>query len=579
MSTLTRGRLTKLVFPAVVWTGISCVSLMAQTPAPSPVPRKAVAPQVATRVIVENKATAPQVVTILHRLNGLKVLNLLKWKEQFEVIAKLDPNFQLSGDMHTNVIAGVTLDDGRIIAAWLPEAEAELPSPSSYLRIPRTPRATAVAPPPAPGAPQTAPPMPALPPMPEMQLFNLPAEMWQPADLKVIMSDGKRIVGRYIGIDGLTGLSLIALPGENSSQTSNDKEEKIEVGQKLRVLGPQPVPGAETGPRSPIYIRIGETEATVVSVTRSPSGGVARVKIRSAKFSPANIGGIAINEANETLGIVDGVEGGEASIVPLSLVRMAAKRVVARQASVPRPWLGIRGEPIGAVSLEKIVQTGWELERARALAEKQQGIMLTFVAPGSPAALANLKPGDVILSVNNGSVRNVQEFSWQLDEATPDHPVHFTVARPEKAAFEAMEIKLSESPDPMFPRRYQRDIKRDVKVFKRFSLQASGIETVALKPSVASRFGSTGGLLVVAVEPSTDAFKAGLRPGDLIEVIDGQPVYTGNTVSVSVNPGARTTCTVVRNKAKLTLSFRYSVDSDKDKDKDEKDKDDDDNKP
>lgn len=558
---------------------------MAQTPAPSPMPRKVVVPQVkvvvpqlTTGVVVENKSAAPQVVTILHRLNGLKVLNLLKWKEQFEIIAKLDPNFQLAGDMHTNVIAGVALDDGRIIAAWLPEAEAELPSPASYLRIPRTPRAPSAAPA-APGAPQspTAPPMPMMPEMPELGL--LPG-MWEPADLKVITSDGKRIVGRYIGIDGLTGLSLIALPGENTAQSAEQKEESIVVGQKLRVLGPQPVPVAEGSPRSPIYIRIGETEATVVSVTRAPSGSLARVKIKSAKFTPANIGGIAINEANETLGIVDGVEDGEATIVPLSLVRMAAKRVVARQASVPRPWLGIRGEPIGAVSLDKIVRTGWELERARELAEKQQGIMLTFVAPGSPAALANLKPGDVILSVNDGFIRNAQEFSWQLDEATPDHPVHFTVARPDKGISEAIEIKLSESPDPMFPRRYERrDIKRVTRVVKRFSLQAVGIETVALKPSVASRFGSNGGLLVVSVEPSTDAFKAGLRPGDLIEVIDGRPVYTGNAVSVSLNPGVRTTCTVVRNKEKLTLSFKYAVQPDKYKEKEEKDKDEDDDKP
>ena len=136
-------------------------------------------------------------------------------------------------------------------------------------------------------------------------------------------------MGRYVGLDGLTGLSLITLTDGNLPASSTLKEETIKVGQRLRVVGPQPAPVAETSPKSPFYVRIGETEGVVVNISRSPSGGIARVKVKSAKFSPANIGGIAINEKNETLGIVDGVEGNEASIVPMSLVRLAAKRVIA----------------------------------------------------------------------------------------------------------------------------------------------------------------------------------------------------------------------------------------------------------
>lgn len=309
-----------------------------------------------------------------------------------------------------------------------------------------------------------------------------------------------------------------------------------------------------------MYIRIGETEGIVVAVIRSPSGGIARVKAKSAKFSPANIGGIAINENNETLGIVDGVEGGEATIVPLSLVRMAAKRVTARQASVPRPWLGIQGEPVGSISMEQFLRVGWALERARAVTEKRRGILLTRVVPGSPAALAKLKPGDVILSVNNGDIRNAQEFSWLLDEASPESPVHFTIARPEKEISEAMEIKLSESPDPFFGLRVS---KYFPKGYPPGSPLGEGIGTVALRPRVASTLGSTGGLLVVSVEPSTDAFKAGLRPGDVIESIDGKPVYSGSAVmKLPVTPGVRSNCVVVRNKERISLTFQYSPEED-----------------
>jgi serine protease Do len=542
---------------------------MAQTPAPSPTPRKAAAATPPAPVIVENPAAAPQVVTILHSLSGLKVFKLLlRSQEQVEAIERLDEGFNFDGEVHTNVIAGLALDDGHTIVAWLPEAEAEMPPPA-ILFAPRAPGSTKIprqpgAPAPSPDVKETPSPavealpgIPVIPTIPALPAIKFREVFPEAADLRVITRDGKRIAGRYLGLDGLTGLSLITLPGGSFPQAADSKEETINVGQRLRVIGPQPAPRAETSARSAMYVRIAETEALVVSIGRSPSGTVARVRIRSAKLSPVNIGGIAINENGETLGIVDAVEGGDATFVPVALVRMAAKRVIARQASVPRPWLGIQGEPIGALSADRLLRVGWEIERARELTEKRQGILLTKVAPGSPAARANLKPGDLILRVNNGYVRNAEDFSLLLDEVGPESPVVFTIARPEKVESESMEIKLSESPDPWFGlKKFDRYIRTAVRPG---SLRAEGVEMVAIKPRVALRLGSTGGLLVVSVEPLSDAFKAGLRPGDVIESIDGQPVFSGAAAMVlPKEPGKVATCIVVRNREKITLTFKYT---------------------
>jgi S1-C subfamily serine protease len=574
MRTPTKVSAFAMVLPTLVLTSLVCVPISGQTPtpAPAPQPRKIVTtPTPVSRVVVENKPTAPQVVTILHKLNGIKIFRLLvRSQEQLEAIAKLDQAFQLAGEVHTNVIAGLALDDGQTIVAWLPEAEAEMPPPGAFAlpRAPRAPRAPST----GPVAPvqNITPPVrvPATPPMPRMSAIEVPGfpglnfekDFLDSADIKIITRDGKRIVGRYLGLDGLTGLSLITLTNGSVPIDATAKDEKITVGQRLRVIGPQPAPGAEAGTSRPMYIRIGETEGLVVSVTRSPSGGLARIKVKSAKFSPANIGGVAISDDNETLGIVDAVEGTEATIVPLSLVRLAAKRVIARQASVPRPWLGIRGEPISATSFERVLRGGWEAERARALTEKREGILLTQVAPGSPAALANLRPGDVILAVNDGFVRNAEDFTSLLDEAGPERAVRFTVARPDKEISEALEIKLSESPDPFFPRRI---VTAPFPKFRAGSFLGEGIEAIALKPKVAVRFGSSGGLLVVSVQPDTEAFKAGLRPGDVIETVDGQPIYSvTGMMSLPPRPQTLSTCIIIRNKEKVVLSFKYSTDED-----------------
>src|SRR5437867_1512411 len=96
------------LFVIVILSGLSFFQAAAQTPAPSvPEPRKTSTPTRSSRVIVENGPVAPQVVTILHRLNGLKVFRLLlRSNGQLGAISNLDEAFQILGEVHTNVIAG-----------------------------------------------------------------------------------------------------------------------------------------------------------------------------------------------------------------------------------------------------------------------------------------------------------------------------------------------------------------------------------------------------------------------------------------------------------------------------------------
>ena len=291
--------------------------------------------------------------------------------------------------------------------------------------------------------------------------------------------------------------------------------------------------------------------------------------MKSQKLSTTNVGGVVINDAGETVGIVDRIDGTEATILPAALIRTAAKRVLDRQASVPRPWLGIRGETISGLPVEQVLRRGWPTATATTLLERQMGILLTSVVPGSPAALAALRPGDVILQVNNEDVRDAEEFSWLLAQYSQTLPVRFKVARPEKPTPEALEVKLSEAPDPrvklfdlestfgFWPGEgNSRQIApRSVSPALTASLLAGGVETIALRPAAATRFGATrGGLMIVYVQPSTVAFKSGLRSGDVIEAIDGQPVAAVTKMLSFSNPGASYSFSLVRNKEQLVVT-------------------------
>ena len=163
------------------------MSAFGQTPPPSQTPRRPTPPvQATTPSPSVTPTTAPQVVTVLHRLNGLKMFRLLLHSEQgAEAIANLDETFKLMDDVHTNVIAGLALEDGETIAARLPEVEVESTFPFAYHR--------------APFAPTTDP------------LAGFRGNLLESPDLTVIDSEGKRMSARFVGVDGSTGLSILRI--------------------------------------------------------------------------------------------------------------------------------------------------------------------------------------------------------------------------------------------------------------------------------------------------------------------------------------------------------------------------------
>ena len=495
-----------------------CAVAVGQTPAPTP--RKPAPP---VKTSAGKVPAAPQVVTIIHRLNALKMFRMLLRSEYVQSVDALDSAFNLMDDVHTNVIAGVAMDDGETIAAWLPEAQVEF-GPAEMV---------APVAPPAPRAPR-----PPRTPGPRFGLFDSP-------DITVIGPEGKRLAAKYVGLDAVTGLSILRLVNKNAVPAGAITDEPLNTGETVLLFSPEPVTSARAMLRSGLYARMGATEGQIRDVMPAPSGGVARFRVSAPKLSHANIGGVALNEAGETIGIIDGLEGNEASILPAALIRRAAQRVLEHQASVPRPWLGVKGEAIVALNLDQIRNHGWELQRATALAGKHRGIMLTSILPNSPAARASLRAGDVILKVDDNEIQTADDFTWWLEQAGPSSLVEFTVARPDRSAEELLNVKLSGLVSSVL----SFNLRTPPGSTRGFSLIEQGIETIALKPPVASQLGTTAGLLVVYVEPLTAAFEAGLQPGDVIQSIDGKPI---SSFKPTTQPTSFT-FEIVRNKEKLVV--------------------------
>ncbi|MEA2176536.1 MAG: hypothetical protein QOD00_4128 [Blastocatellia bacterium] len=538
-----------LLLVLVIATGARAQDARPATPPPAPGTMPP-APAVLTETM---RTPAPQVVTVIHRLSGIKLLRLLRHSDaQASGVNALDDGFASAKDLHTSFIAGLTLGDGRTIVSWMPQAEAEVETPNWTPVLALPPQGT---------PPPSAPVMPQMPQMPAVPQINGPAvapvlvQLMDPADLMIVRRDGKRLVASYVGLDALTGLSLLQVNGEMPPAPREASEEKLFLGQRVRLLAPQRATEQGT-PQSngTIYLRVGEIQGKLTEIKRVSSGRVARLIVRASNLSPEIAGGIALNEAGETIGIVETSDINEARIMPAALVRRAAERVMARRTSVPRPWLGVRGDAVAALSLDSFTAMGWQPQRAASLLNKREGILLTSVARGTPAALANLHPGDIILRVNDALVKSADDFTFMLNEAGGGASVKFTLLQPGMLAQRAVNVTLSEVLNPL--RAMDMSEMSAATHIMLDPLVVHGAETLTLSPQAAAHFGAGGGLLVVSVKPSSAADSSGLRAGDVIETVDGQTINAGQPFIFPAQHGATITLGIVRDRQKLSINLK-----------------------
>lgn len=376
----------------------------AQAPAAPTPPARLAAPR---RAPIPAVAPPRQVVTVVHRLSGWKLLAWLATSGPSAVV--LDELPTLS-DSHTNIVAGYVYEDGRSVVVRLPQAEAELEAfdapqtpPSFFARA---------------GGPVKAEP-----------------------EYLLVTSEGKRFEAKMVGLDSSTGLALLEaaeplLPGAAFGD-EGDTEDPT-VGQRVHLYAPIPAdapqaPAAKAAPQPPqpenyIYLSIDQKEGRLTRLVRAPSGNLTSVVV-STSVSPEWVGAVAANELGEVVGIVSQSRDGETRILPVTAIHEACERVLKLRGTVPQPWLGARGDAAFKAPLDTWIDLGWKPEAARPLIERRQGVFLTSVAPGTPAALAGLRAGDLIASVGPREVRSIEEFSMTLREAGVGSVVDLTVWR------------------------------------------------------------------------------------------------------------------------------------------------------
>ncbi len=211
--------------------------------------------------------------------------------------------------------------------------------------------------------------------------------------------DGSHLEARLIGQDALTDLAVLQL---DLTQRAKDApalaactfgdSDRLAAGDAVFALGS---PGflaqsVTEGVVSNPSLVLPEQTAGKMILRGEDVGTLVRWVLHDARIFGGNSGGPLVNSRGEVVGINELGVFNLSGAIPGNLARAVAAQLAA-QGRVTRGWSGLT------------VQPRLEADGAR------QGVVIGDVAPGSPAAQAGLRPGDVVLAGDGHAIEGEEE--------------------------------------------------------------------------------------------------------------------------------------------------------------------------
>jgi serine protease Do len=248
----------------------------------------------------------------------------------------------------------------------------------------------------------------------------------------VELSDGRTFEAdpKNINTDQLTDLAVIKIDATDLPAASVGDSTKLRVGDWVVALG------------NPLGEGIRAKEGTVsglkVSLDVEQSQTLDDLIETSAAINPGNSGGPLVNMKAEVIGITSakvaavGVEGLGYAISIKTAIPIIEQLI--KQGYIVRPWLG--------VTLYTVDQYVAMINRLPV----SQGVVVTYVQPGSPAAEAGLQELDVITRLNGKEVTTSEELINTIHESQIGEEVTITFVRGNET--KTITARLIQSPSP-----------------------------------------------------------------------------------------------------------------------------------
>lgn len=220
-----------------------------------------------------------------------------------------------------------------------------------------------------------------------------------------------------------------------------------------------------------------------------------------------------------------------------------------------------------------------DAERAAALKLKDpHGAEIITIDQDAPAFKSGLKIHDVVVQVNGQRVEGLEQLRHALHEMPPGRTISLVVIRDGQVQNFSVQLadrtQLASKAMGAVESDPQPEASADEPLVLPSGPHSSGffgsltrnryyvgVDIQPLPTGLADYFGARNGVLVGNVFSNSPASVAGLRPADVIQKVNGQPIVTLSDweKAIHTNRGKRVQVTIIRERRELTLSMIAGV--------------------
>lgn len=316
-------------------------------------------------------------------------------------------------------------------------------------------------------------------------------------EVTVRLTDKREFKARIIGADKRTDIALVKIEAAGLPAVKLADPGQLKVGEWVVAIG------------SPFGFDNSVTAGIVSAKGRSlPQENYVPFIQTDVAINPGNSGGPLFNLDGEVVGVNSQIYSRTGGFMGLSFaipieVAMDVVEQIKTKGRVSRGWLGVL---IQDVTRELAESFGMPQPR---------GALVAQVLPDSPAAAAGLQPGDVILSFNGRDVPTSSSLPPLVGATPVGESAGLVVLR--RGERVELTIRIEELPE-------EDEVASSSESGDKPAANRLGLVVRELTPEMRRQFEiESGGVLIESVDPGP-AESAGLSAGDVILMLDNQPV-------------------------------------------------------
>ena len=254
-------------------------------------------------------------------------------------------------------------------------------------------------------------------------------------EIDVALSDGRKVKAKIIGSDPETDIAVLKIEAKQlPAPITLGKIDSVRVGDVVLAIG------------NPFGVGQTVTSGIVSAMGRDHVGinTFENFIQTDAAINPGNSGGALIDTRGNLIGINTAIfsnNGGSMGIgfaIPVNLAKQVMEAIL-KNGSVTRGWIGVEPQ-----NLSK------ELSESLGLPGNTEGVLLSGVLEGGPAARGGIKPGDVLTAVNGDKTQDVKQLLNQIAQISPGNEATLTILRKGKEAI--LKVQTGKRPKPKTPK-------------------------------------------------------------------------------------------------------------------------------